>query len=102
MNKIFDNLTGFMEVIFGKSWRTSSSGLIALFSIITIITIYTDPSLISFLPDGSEKIVLGICKLTTVVFGVFFVLCAKDSKVTGGSVPQTDEAKERIDEKKID
>lgn len=102
MQTILIKISDFMEGVFGKNWRTSSSGLIALFSLITVFTIYFEPGLVSFLPDGAEKIVLGICKLTTVVFGFFFVIFAKDSKVTGGTVPQTEEAKDRMEEKKIE
>lgn len=82
--------------LFGPNWRSSTSGILTVVGVSTAFAIHTDPTLISFLPDGMETYVLGISKLVAVVSGIIFALSVKDSKVTGGTVASTLEAEERI------
>lgn len=87
-----------LSKIFGPNWRSSSSGLTTVIAVTTAIAIHSDPTLVAFLPDTAEIYILGISKLVAVVSGIIFALTVKDAAVTGGSVPQTNEAEKRIGE----
>ena len=84
-----------LSKIFGANWRSSSSGVIAVVAVTTAIAIHSDPTLIHFLPDVAEQYINGIARLVAVVSGIVFALTVKDSAVTGGTVAQTNEAKNR-------
>jgi uncharacterized integral membrane protein len=90
-------LQNIMFKFLGPNWRTSSSGIITVLAISTAYVINQDNSLVAFLPDQVEQYILGISKILAVVGGLFFALAVKDSHVTGGSVPQTPEAKSRVE-----
>lgn len=90
-----------LSKIFGPNWRSSSSGIITVVAVTTAIAIHSDPTLVAFLPDGLENYVLGISKLIAVVGGVIFALTVKDAAVTGGTVAQTTEAKDRTNGENI-
>jgi len=90
-----------LSKIFGPNWRSSSSGITTVIAVATGIAIHSDPSLVAFLPDGLEVYILGISKLIAVVSGIIFALTVKDASVTGGSVPQTTEAKDRTNGENI-
>jgi len=90
-----------LSKLFGPNWRSSSSGIATVVAVTTAIAIHSDPSLIAFLPDQAEVYLTGIAKLVAIVFGVVFALTVKDSAVTGGTVAQTDEAKNRTNGEKI-
>lgn len=85
-----------LSKLFGPNWRSSTSGIITVIAITTAVAIHSDNSLVSFLPDVLESYILGISKLIAVVTGIIFALTVKDSHVTGGDTPQTEEAKNRI------
>ena len=85
-----------LSQLFGPNWRSSTSGILTVICVSTAFAIHTDPTLISFLPDGMETYVLGISKLVAVVSGIIFALSVKDSRVTGGTVASTIEAEKRI------
>jgi len=85
-----------LSKLFGPNWRSSTSGIITVVSVATAFAIHNDNSLVAFLPDHIENYVLGISKLVAVVAGIIFALSVKDSHVTGGDIPQTVEAKNRI------
>ena len=86
-----------LEKIFGVNWRSSTSGIITVLAVVTSFAIHGDNTLVSFLPDGIEEYIVGISKLIAVVSGIVFALTVKDNKVTGGTIPQTVEAKHRTD-----
>jgi len=85
-----------LSKLFGPNWRSSTSGIITVVAVTTAFVIHSDNSIISFLPDNLEKYIVGFAKLIAVVSGVIFALTVKDSHVTGGDIPQTEEAKDRI------
>jgi hypothetical protein len=87
-----------LSKIFGPNWRSSSSGIVTVVAVCTAIAIHSDPTLVAFLPDQVELYILGISKLVAVVSGIIFALTVKDAAVTGGSVPQTNEAEKRTGE----
>jgi hypothetical protein len=84
-----------LSKMFGANWRSSTSGIITVVAVTTAFVIHGDQSLVSFLPDEIEEYIIGIAKLVAIVSGVIFALTVKDSRVTGGSVPQTVEAEKR-------
>jgi hypothetical protein len=90
-----------LSKLFGPNWRSSSSGIATVVAVTTAIAIHSDPSLIAFLPDQAEVYITGIAKLIAVVSGIIFALTVKDSAVTGGTVAQTDEAKNRTNGEKL-
>ena len=90
-----------LSKIFGPNWRSSTSGVATVIAITTGIAIHSDPSLVAFLPDSAEVYIIGISKLVAVVSGIIFALTVKDAAVTGGCVPQTEEAKERTNGENI-
>jgi hypothetical protein len=90
-----------LSKIFGPNWRSSSSGIATVVAVTTAIAIHSDPSLVAFLPDVAEVYILGIAKLVAVVSGIVFALTVKDAAVTGGSVAQTNEAKDRTNGENI-
>ncbi len=90
-----------LSKIFGANWRSSSSGVIAVVAVTTAIAIHSDPSLVAFLPDKAEVYITGISKLIAVVSGIIFALTVKDAAVTGGTVAQTIEAKDRTNGEKV-
>lgn len=90
-----------LSKIFGPNWRSSSSGIATVVAVTTAIAIHSDPTLVAFLPDGLEVYVLGISKLVAVVSGIIFALTVKDAAVTGGTVAQTAEAKDRTNGENI-
>ena len=90
-----------LSKIFGPNWRSSSSGIATVVAVCTAIAIHSDPSLVAFLPDNAEAYILGIAKLIAVVSSVIFALTVKDAAVTGGSVAQTNEAKDRTNGENI-
>lgn len=90
-----------LSKIFGPNWRSSSSGILTVVAVTTGIAIHSDPTLVAFLPDGLEVYVLGISKLVAVVSGIIFALTVKDASVTGGRIPQTNEAKDRTNGENI-
>ena len=81
-----------LNTALGANWRTSSSGLVALFCIILVYVVHNQPELIAFLPIEWQGYILGIFKIFAVVGGISFIILVKDAQVTGGKVPQTDEA----------
>lgn len=85
-----------LSKIFGPNWRSSTSGIATVVAVCTAFAIHSDNSLVTFLPDGMEVYVVGIAKLIAVVSGIIFALTVKDSHVTGGNIPQTVEAKSRV------
>jgi len=85
-----------LSQLFGPNWRSSTSGILTVIGVTTALAIHTDPTLISFLPDGAEVYIAGISKLVAVVSGIIFALTVKDSHVTGGTVAQTVEAEKRV------
>ena len=85
-----------LSKLFGPNWRTSTSGVVTVIAVTTAFVIHGDNSLVAFLPDKVEEFIVGLSKLIAVVSGVIFALTVKDSHVTGGDVPQTVEAKDRI------
>lgn len=87
-----------LSKLFGPNWRSSASGITTVIAVTTAIAIHSDPSLVAFLPDNLEIYVIGISKLVAVVSGIIFALTVKDAAVTGGTVPQTNEAEKRIGE----
>jgi len=82
--------------LFGPNWRSSTSGIVTVVAVVTAFTVHSDNSLVAFLPDKLEEYILGFSKLIAIVSGVIFALTVKDSHVTGGNVPQTPEAKTRV------
>ena len=90
-----------LSKIFGPNWRSSSSGILTVVAVTTGIAIHSDPTLVAFLPDGLEVYVLGISKFVAVVSGIIFALTVKDASVTGGRIPQTNEAKDRTNGENI-
>jgi hypothetical protein len=90
-----------LSKIFGPNWRSSSSGIATVVAVTTAIAIHSDPSLVAFLPDIAEVYILGIAKLVAVVSGIVFALTVKDAAVTGGTVGQTSEAKDRTNGENI-
>jgi hypothetical protein len=84
-----------LSKIFGPNWRSSSSGIATVVAVTTAIAIHSDPTLVAFLPDKAEVYITGISKLVAVVSGIIFALTVKDAAVTGGTVAQTNEAKDR-------
>jgi len=90
-----------LSKIFGPNWRSSSSGIVTVVAVCTAIAIHSDPSLVTFLPDQAEIYILGISKLVAVVSGIVFALTVKDAAVTGGTVAQTTEAKDRTNGENI-
>ena len=90
-----------LSKIFGANWRSSSSGVIKVVAFTTAIAIHSDPTLIHFLPDVAEQYINGIARLVAVVSGIVFALTVKDAAVTGGCVPQTEEAKDRTNGENI-
>jgi len=85
-----------LSKLFGPNWRTSTSGIVTVIAVTTAFVIHGDNSLVAFLPDKIEEFIIGLSKLIAVVSGVIFALTVKDSHVTGGDVPQTVEAKKRV------
>jgi hypothetical protein len=83
-----------MDKVFGPNWKTTVYGWITALS----AAIAVKPDLIAFLPDSFEKTVSGIAGLIAVVAGGTFAAVAKDRNVTGGTVAQTPEAEERVEE----
>jgi hypothetical protein len=71
-----------LSKFFGSSWRTTLWGGIALLC----GAISFKPDLVKFLPDHIEGYVIGISGLITFLSGGAFVMNAKDSKVTGGTI----------------
>jgi hypothetical protein len=90
-----------LSKIFGPNWRSSSSGVATVVAVSTAIAIHSDPSLVAFLPDKAEVYITGISKLIAVVSGIIFALTVKDAAVTGGTVAQTSEAKDRTNGENI-
>lgn len=90
-----------LSKIFGPNWRSSSSGIATVVAVSTAIAIHSDPSLVAFLPDKAEVYITGISKLVAVVSGIIFALTVKDASVTGGTVAQTSEAKDRTNGEKV-
>jgi hypothetical protein len=90
-----------LSKIFGPNWRSSSSGVATVVAVSTAIAIHSDPSLVAFLPDKAEVYITGISKLVAVVAGIIFALTVKDAAVTGGTVAQTSEAKDRTNGENI-
>jgi hypothetical protein len=90
-----------LSKIFGPNWRSSSSGIATVVAVTTAIAIHSDPTLVAFLPDQVELYILGISKLVAVVSGIIFALTVKDAAVTGGTVAQTNEAKDRTNGENI-
>ena len=90
-----------LSKIFGPNWRSSSSGIATVVAVSTAIAIHSDPSLVAFLPDKAEVYITGISKLVAVVSGIIFALTVKDAAVTGGTVAQTSEAKDRTNGENI-
>jgi hypothetical protein len=90
-----------LSKIFGPNWRSSSSGIATVVAVTTAIAIHSDPSLVAFLPDIAEVYIIGISKLVAVVSGIVFALTVKDAAVTGGTVAQTSEAKDRTNGENI-
>jgi hypothetical protein len=91
-----------LNKIFGPNWKTSTTGIVTVVAIAGAAAIQADNSLVSFLPDNAEKYIIGISKLIAVITGIIFALNVKDSNVTGGTIPQTTEAVERLHLKSID
>jgi len=89
MNNMLNNL-------FGPNWRSSTSGILTVIAVATAVAIHSDNSLVSFLPDKLEEYIVGFSKLIAIVSGIIFALTVKDSHVTGGNIPQTVEAKSRV------
>lgn len=87
--------------LFGPNWRSSSSGIVTVVAVATAFVIHGDNSIVAFLPDKLEEYIIGFAKLIAVVSGVVFALTVKDASVTGGTVPQTVEAKKRSCSEKI-
>lgn len=85
-----------LEKLFGPSWRTSLWGYVTLLC----VTIAANPFSIEFLPDNIEKYIKGIASLIAIISGGATVNNMKDKQVTGGTVPSTIEAKERVDHDK--
>ena len=90
-----------LSKIFGPNWRSSSSGVTTVVAVCTAIAIHSDPSLVAFLPDKAEVYITGISKLIAVVSGIIFAFTVKDAAVTGGTVAQTIEAKDRTNGEKV-
>ena len=90
-----------LSKLFGPNWRSSTSGIITVIAVTTAFVINGDNSIVSFLPDKLEEYIVGFAKLIAVVSGVVFALTVKDAAVTGGTVPQTVEAKKRSVSQKI-
>jgi hypothetical protein len=89
MNNVLNNLLG-------PNWRSSTSGVLTVIAVVAFTAIHSDNSLVSFLPNKLEEYVLGFSKLIAIVSGIIFALTVKDSHVTGGDIPQTVEAKSRV------
>jgi hypothetical protein len=87
--------------LFGPNWRSSTSGIVTVVAVSTAFVIHGDNSIVAFLPDKLEEYIVGFAKLIAVVSGVVFALTVKDAAVTGGTVPQTVEAKKRSVSQKI-
>ena len=85
-----------LSKLFGPNWRTSTSGVVTVIAVTTAFVIHGDNSLVAFLPDKVEEFIIGLSRLIAVVSAVIFALTVKDSHVTGGDVPQTVEAKKRV------
>jgi len=90
-----------LSKIFGPNWRSSSSGIATVVAVTTAIAIHSDPTLIHFLPDIAQEYINGIARLVAVVSSIIFALTVKDAAVTGGSVAQTNEAKNRTNGENI-
>lgn len=89
-------MSNMLAKLFGPNWRSSTSGIVTVVAVVTAFTIHSDNSLVAFLPDKLEEYILGFSKLIAIVSGVIFALTVKDSHVTGGDIPQTAEAKMRV------
>lgn len=85
-----------LSKLFGPNWRSSTSGIVTVISVVTAFAVHSDNSLVAFLPDKLEEYIIGFAKLIAIVSGVIFALTVKDSHVTGGEIPQTVEAEKRI------
>ena len=90
-----------LSKLFGPNWRSSTSGIVTVVAVATAFAIHGDNSLVAFLPDKIEEYIVGLSKLIAVVSGIIFALTVKDAAVTGGTVPQTVEAKKRSTSQKI-
>jgi hypothetical protein len=81
-----------LKKFLGPNWHVKILGwLTALFTYIAL-----NPNSVEFLPDGLEKNIVGSAKLLMVVAGGATASVIKGSKVTGGSVAATGEAKKRL------
>lgn len=90
--KVKDIVAKVREKVKGK--ETSVAGFVALLA----GAIYTNPELISFLPEQVAEVLKGISGLITVATGGVFVHFVKNKNVTGGSLPATKEAEKRVKE----
>ena len=68
-----------IEKYLGKSWRSSVCGILAA----AIFTIHENPTIVSFLPDGTENYILGFAKLSVGVLIALGFTFSKDYNVTG-------------------
>lgn len=76
---------------FAPNWRPWTLGVLTVVAGV----IASEPSLVSFMPVGWQVNVIGAAKLAVAVLGGLGLMTAKDSNVTGGTVPATDEAADR-------
>lgn len=84
----------FLSNTFGPNWTVKAWG--AATALCAFIAL--NPKSVEFLPDSVESSVVGLASLLTGagIFGMSAV--SKGSKVTGGVVPSTIEAKNRIED----
>jgi hypothetical protein len=92
-----------MTKLFGPNWQTLISGIgAAIFSLLTVLSAlpYTIGEAASIIPPEWKGKVFGLCAISTAILKTWNSIQQKDKNVTGGSVPQTIEAAERIEEGK--
>jgi hypothetical protein len=84
-----------IEKYLGKSWRSSTCGILAAI----IFTIHENPDFVSFLPDEFEKNILGLSKLSVAVLIALGFTFSKDYNVTGSDshkIPKAEVVQENI------
>lgn len=86
-------IKSFLTDVFGPNWPVKLWGVVT--GLCAFIAL--NPKSVEFLPDGLEKFTVGIASLMTGAGIIGMGSVTKGSKVTGGAVPATPEAKDRID-----
>lgn len=81
----------FLNSLQTNGGTTTTSLLTALFGVLAF-----QPEMVEFLPDSIEGYVVGTSKILFYVMFAVFGWSVKGKNVTGGTIPATKEAKDRI------